>query len=244
MTENRVTVSPPIVAGRSAVQTTIDSTVRFRRVATAIALPAAFALQVVTNALYSWATRDGGGDTGTGDQTLGFYGAHAQEMLVATVASLIGSLLVVPGILAALKVLRGSKPRLSLIAGILMIAGYVSYFGIVFTNFITIALAQGQVDAGAALDAAQGSVAIGFFLIFVVGNIIGTALLGLAVILSKTLSWLAGAAILAWPVSHIVGLTVGSEWFEVAGGTLEVVGLAVVAAAALRMSNAQWAARG
>ncbi len=53
-----------------------------------------------------------------------------------------------------------------------------------------------------------------------------------------------GIAILAWFVLHIVGLVVGSEWLEAAGGALEVAGLSVIASRALRMPLAQWRAQG
>ena len=180
-----------------------------------------------------------------GAETLAFYAEHAQEMTAAMVVSLVGSLLVIPGVLAALRVLRRSRPRLSLAAGILMIAGYVSYFGIVFTDFDALALGAGGVDAGAAMDAVQANpFAILFFLVFVAGNLVGTLLLGVAVILSRDVPWWVGALIIGWPVGHVTNLVVGNEWFAVAGGTLEVVGLAFVAAAALRMTNADWSVRG
>ncbi|MFF2371668.1 hypothetical protein [Agromyces sp. NPDC058110] len=224
-----------------------DPTVGFRRVATAIALPLAIAAQVVTNTVYSVVTTSSGlDDLSGGAEALEFYRTFATEMQVASVASLIGSLLLVPGLLAALRVLRPSRPRLSLWAAVLMIAGYVCYFGVVTTNFLNVALATGGVDAAAALDEVQQMpTAVPVFLLFVIGNIVGTALLGLAVMLSRgAVPWFAGVLILAWPVSHVIGLSVGSEWFEVAGGTLEVIGLAFIAVAALRMSNAEWVRRG
>lgn len=223
----------------------VDPTVGFRRIAGALALPLAFALQAGCNALYAIASTGNAGDSGSGTETLSFYAAHASELRLATVLSLIGSLLVAPGILAALRVLRTSRPRLSLIAGVLMIAGYICYFGVVTTGFDSLALAEGGVDAGAAMDAVQAdAAALWIFLLFVVGNLVGTLLLGIAVILSKQVPWVAGALIIGWPVGHVTNLIVGNEWFAVAGGVLEVIGLSLVAAAAVRMSNTEWATRG
>lgn len=221
-----------------------DPTVGFRRIAGALALPAAFALQAGTNTIYAWVTRDGGGDTGTGDETLAFYAVHGGPMLVASILALIGSLLVVPGVLAAVRVLRPTRPRLSLVAGLLMISGYIAYFGIVFTNFLTIALATTRPDAGAVVDAAHDSPAIAFFLLFVVGNLGGTLLLGIAVIVSRTVPWWAGVLIIGWPVGHVINIIVVDEWFAVAGGVLEVIGLSIVAATALRTTNDEWSRRG
>lgn len=222
-----------------------DPTAGFRRRAGAIALPLAFLCQAACNTIYAWATRDGGGDTGEAADTLAFYAEHGAAMRVATVLALVGCFLAIPGLLAALRVLRTSRPRLALSAVLLMIAGYVCYFGIVFTNFDTIALAAGGVDAAAALDVAGADpVTVPFFLLFVAGNLGGTLLLALAVMLSRSLPWYAGALILGWPVGHVLNLIVTNEWYAVAGGLLEVAGLTIVALAALRLTNRDWARRG
>jgi hypothetical protein len=225
--------------------TVTDPTAGFRRIGGAIALPLAFACQVVCNALYAQASMSGATDTGTGAETLEFYGRFAAQAHVMTVFALAGSLIAIPGLLAALRVLRPRKPRLGLWAVTLMIAGYVCYFGVVTTNFDTIALAALHPDAGDAIDAVQtmpGALAV--FLVFVVGNLVGTLLLGIAVILCRDTPWYAGALIIGWPVGHVINLLGGGEWFAVAGGALEVVGLCVVAAVALRLGNARWVARG
>lgn len=237
---------------RAAEQTPIAaSTVRFRRVTGAIALPLAFAFQLVCNTIYAWiSTESGLSDTETGAETIEFYGRYPIAFLLMTAFALIGVLVMLPGLLAGLRVLRPSKPRLGLWAVILMLAGYVSYFGIVMTNFDTLGLAQyaldhPDLDAGAILDASQTSpVQMVFFALFVIGNLIGTLLLGLAVILSRTLPWYAGALIICWTLGHVVNIAGGGEWFAVAGGALEIVGLSIIAVAALRTTDATWSARG
>lgn len=228
-----------------------EPTTRFRRVAGAIALPLAFILQLACNAIYAWVSTESGlSDTEGGSQAVELYGRYPAAFEAMTVLAMVGVLVMIPGLLAALRVLRPAKPRLALWAVVLMITGYVCYFGTVTTNFSALGLARyaashPNVDAGAIQDAAQGFPALMvFFVLFVIGNLIGTLLLGLAVILSKTLPWYAGALIMCWTVGHIINITGGGEWFAVAGGALEIVGLGIVAAAALRISDATWAARG
>lgn len=225
-----------------------DPTVRFRRVFGAVALPLAFAFQLGCNAIYAWiSTESGLSDTGTGAETLEFYGRYPSAILAMTLLALVGVLVMIPGLLAALRVLRPTKPRLSLVAVILMLAGYVSYFGIVMTNFGTLGLAQSALDPAAAvavLEGSQSPAQVPFFLLFVLGNLVGTLLLGLSVILARGLPWYAGALIMAWTVGHLVNILGGGEWFAVAGGVLEIVGLGILAAVALRTTNAEWAARG
>lgn len=223
----------------------IDPTVRFRRRAGAFALPLAFALQVAANTLYAWATTSGMGDSGTGAQTLEFYRAFPEMALAATLLALAGILIAVPGLLAGLRVVRPHKPRLGLWAVTLMIAGYICYFGLVASNFTTLALAQLHPEAGDVLDAAQANVAMmPLFVLFALGNLVGTLLLGLAVLLSRDAPRVGGALIMCWSVGHLVNILGGGEWFAVAGGALEVAGLCIVAAHAFRVSDEEWAARG
>jgi hypothetical protein len=66
----------------------------------------------------------------------------------------------------------------------------------------------------------------------------------LAVILSRTLPWYAGVLIMGWTIGHLINIFGGGEWFAVAGGALEIIGLVVVAVAALRTTDVAWAARG
>lgn len=239
------------VTSRPATNVGVDPTIGFRRVAGAVALPVAFACQLVCNATYALASTGNAGDGGTGEQSLEFYASHTSAMVFATVFALVGCLLAVPGILAALRVLRPSKPRLGLWAAVLMVAGYIAYFGLNVTNFDSLALAQSNLPragAGAVLDAAQGSpAAMPVFLLFVVGNLVGTLLLGLAIVLGGRrvgVPWWAGLLVLGWTVGHVINILGGGEWFAVAGGALEVIGLIILAAAAVRTSNAEWSVRG
>jgi hypothetical protein len=221
-----------------------DPTVKFRRVAGAIALPIGILLQAASNAVYSLITMNGGSDA-TGAGALELVSSYPTQSHLAVTLSVIGSMLIVAGVPAALRVLRPARPRLSLVGGILMMAGYIAYFGIVFSTTLHIALAATDVDAAAAIDASQDNVwSFPFMILFIVGNILGTFLLGLAVLLSKQLPTVAGVLIMAWPVLHIIGLIAGTEWFAVAGATLETIGLVILAMAALRTSDAEWAHRG
>ncbi|GAB3806036.1 hypothetical protein GCM10028798_28510 [Humibacter antri] len=240
-----------VVSARPETHVGVDPTIGFRRVAGAVMLPLAFACQLVCNVTYAVAADGNAGDGGTGEQSLEFYASHASSMVLATVFALVGCLLAVPGILAALRILRPSKPRLGLWAAVLMIAGYVAYFGLSMTNFDSLALARSDLPraaAGAVLDAAQGSpAAMPVFIVFVAGNLVGTLLLGLAVVLGGRrcgVPWWAGLLVIAWTVGHVINIVGGGEWFAVAGGALEVVGLAFLAAAVLRTSDTEWSLRG
>lgn len=237
------------------LQTTVDPTVRFRRIAGAIALPLGFVFQQACNAIYAVVSTESGlSDQNGAAEALGLYGRYPGQLLACTVLAMVGVLLLIPGLLAALRVLRPFRPRLALWAVVLMIGGYVSYFGIVATNFASLAMAQFAlahpgVDLAPLWDAAAHPALVPFFSLFVVGNIGGAVLLGVAVILAARssasgLPWVAGVLIMCWSVGHILNIVGFGEWFAVAGGVLQIAGLCFVTAAALRTRDADWASRG
>lgn len=254
MTQTLPALSDPAVpppdpsTSRSDVDTVgPDPTVGLRRVLGAICLPMAFMLQLATNTIYAVvSTSSGMSDLGGGAETLAFYRLFPTSFVVATALAMLGSLLAIPGLLTALRVLRPYRPRLSLWAVVLMIAGYVCYLGLVASPLPMTLAVQNTPGAAAALDVAQsGPLYMVPVMTFIVGNLLGTALLGVAAILSRGVPWYAGALVIGWPVGHIINIALGGqEWFAVAGGGLEIIGLSVMAASALRTTNATWSARG
>ncbi|MFE9654983.1 hypothetical protein [Micromonospora sp. NPDC006431] len=208
----------------------VASTDALRRVGTAAAMLLAPWGFVVANAAYAWATRDGGSDE-TGADALALAAAHPAPLRVSTIAALLGCLLIIPAALGAIGFTRHRANRLGLIGGSLMIAGYVAYFGAVMRGFVDLAMAERGGPTGdyaAVLDAA-GEAAIPWLLLFVAGNILGTLLLGIALLRARTAPAWAAATICCWPVLHVTGLIAGTEWFEVAGATLQAVGFAALA---------------
>jgi hypothetical protein len=208
-----------------------------RRIGLALALFVAPWGLFLANLGYAWATRDGGTDE-TGEQALALIAAHPQLAAAATLAAMIGSLLMVPAALGAVRLIGARAARLALVGGVLVAAGYICYFSMVTTGFTELAMVErgGPVgDYAAVLDASQGSAWTAWvFLLFVLGNLVGTFLLGLALLRSHVVPAWAAAAVMAWPPLHITGLIVGSEWFEVTGAALQGIGFAVVGMHLLR----------
>ncbi|MDP9219544.1 MAG: hypothetical protein M3P23_03285 [Actinomycetota bacterium] len=209
-------------------------TLRTRQVGQAAALFAAPWFFVAANAADAWTTRHGGNDeTAKGAILLSV--AHPSLEKWGTLAAMLGCLLLIPAVLGAMSLARERAARLSLIGGVLVITGYVCYFGLVFQGLATIALAQ---HGGATPDhiavqelTMNQAFFVGPALTFVLGNIVGTFLLGLALLRARAIPKWAGLAIMAWPVLHILGGSPG----EVVGAVVEAVGLTVVG---VRLLNA------
>ena len=73
------------------------------------------------------------------------------------------------------------------------------------------------------------------FLLFVVGNLIGTALLAVGLLVSRAVPVWAALGILAWPPLHVIGLVFfGNEVPQVIGAVLQAIGFAGCAAVLLR----------
>ena len=179
-------------------------------------------------------TRVPGQDDTTPRGALLISAAHPTADKWFTFAAMVGCLLLVPAVLGAMSLVRVRAARLGLIGGALMIAGYICYFGLLFQGYATIALAEhggASPDNTATQDLIMNQASfIVVALTFVIGNIIGTFLLGLALLRAHVVPRWAGLCILAWPVLHLVG----GAWGEVVGAVAQAVGLGVVGACLLR----------
>ena len=212
-------------------------TLRARRVGQGLALVVAPWAFVIANT-GGIVTSEPGLDETTPRGALLISAAHPVADKWFTFAAMVGCLLLVPAVLGAMSLVRVRAARVGLVGGVLMIAGYICYFALLFQGYATIALAS---HGGASSDNIEvqdlmqnQSIYIGVALTFVVGNLIGTFLLGLALLRARTVPRWAAVLVLVWPVAHVLG----GPWGEVLGAAAEAVGLAVVGLALLRPTTA------
>lgn len=215
---------------------TVQRTDRLRRAGLALALLTAPWGLLVANATYAWITRHGGSDL-TAEDALALASAHPSSFRFATVAALLGSVLMVPAALGAMRVIGDRLTRLALVGGVLLAAGYICYFGAVLENTTTLAMADrgGPIDDyTAVLDSSISHPStVWVYIVFIVGNLIGTPIIGAALLRSRVVPAWGAIGVIAWAPFHVVGLILGSEWFEVVGALLQAIGFATVAAALL-----------
>jgi hypothetical protein len=219
------------------IRSRTDRAAGLRRACLAAALFTAPAGLFIVNTMYAWITRNGGSD-GTGADALALVAAHPSAYRYGTLVVLIASLLMVPTALGAVRLIGDRAARLGFVGGTLVAAGYICYFAVSLTNFTVLAMAErgGPVaDYAAVVDASQSEPAgVWVFLVFVVGNLIGTFLLGLALLRGRAVPVWAAIGVLAWPPLHVLGLALGTEWPEVAGALVQAIGFGVVGARLLR----------
>ncbi len=155
----------------------------------------------------------------------------------ASLAAMLGALLLVPAVLGVMRLTRTRAARLGLVGGVLTATGYICYFALVFQGAFTQAA---MVTTGGAtaqnIEVLQtfnndplGAMWVGP--LFVLGNIVGTFVLGLALVRARTAGRLAGYGLMAWAVLHVLSF---SPFIEMAGAVAQALGFALAAVALLR----------
>ncbi|WP_329476584.1 hypothetical protein OG555_33615 [Kribbella sp. NBC_01484] len=178
-------------------------------------------------------TLRGGNDLEPSDD-LALAGAHLTLNRWASLAALAGALLLVPAVLGVMRLVRVRAARLGLIGGVLTAAAYVCYFAMVFQGFTTAAMTKVGGSASQDVQVLQAvldePLTRWVYLLFVLGNFLGTFLLGLALVRARTAGRLAGLGLMAWPVFHVLGF----PFSDVIGAVAQAIGFGLAATALLR----------
>jgi hypothetical protein len=161
---------------------------------------------------------------------------HTTLQRWSSFAALLGALLFIPAVLGVMRLVRTGAARLGLVAGVLTAAGYICYFGLVLQGAFTATAmattggssAQNVQVLQATMDDPLGTGWVGPA--FALGNIVGTFLLGLALVRARTAGRWAGYGLIAWSVLHVLSF---SPYVEVAGAVAQALGFAVAALALL-----------
>jgi hypothetical protein len=194
------------------------------------------------NAGFAMAQADGVSDE-TGAASLAAAASHTALLHRVVLFGMIGALLMIPAALAAAWVAGQRAAKLAFISGTLVAAGYACYFAVLMPELTTFAMVRvgGPMDAFArVLDARQQDTAgTWVFLLFVLGNLVGTFLLGLALWRSRSITRWAALAVMIWPPMHVIGLLAGVEWFEVVGAAVQGLGFAAVGVRLLARKDSQ-----
>ena len=211
-------------------------TAKLRRWGLALAMFVAPWFIVLSETGHSIANPDGKDDIDPA-VALAIASDHVTLLRWSSFAALVGALLLVPAVLGVMRLVRTRAAWLGLVGGVLTASGYVCYFGLVLQGAFTetaMATVRGPASGNVAvlqavLDDPLGPGWIGPA--FVLGNIVGTFVLGLALIRARIAGRWAGYGLIAWSVLHVLSF---SPWVEVAGATAQALGLALAAAALLR----------
>lgn len=146
-------------------------------------------------------------------------------------------LMLVPGVLAAAQLTRRAAPRLTWWAMALLVPAYLMLGGLVGSD----ALAWSAHDAGIGLgnasqiyDHQHPAVIVGT-VIFVIGHVVGTVLLGLALLRSRRVPGAFGWALtISQPLHFVAFVILGVQPLDVVAWCLTAVGMAAAAISLVR----------
>jgi hypothetical protein len=148
----------------------------------------------------------------------------------------------VPGVYFVGRLARRGSPWLTGIALFLIVPGYLSLPWLASSDVFTWSAGTAGVDLATITriaDVTHGSVDVAGT-VFVVGHVLGTVLLGMAMWRSGAGGrWAALAVAVSQPL-HLTSVIIGSHPLDLVGWGLQAVGFAAVGWAILRMPNDEW----
>lgn len=172
--------------------------------------------------------------------------AHQTAQNAVVWLGFVAMLTLVPAVLAVGKVARQESPRLAALSVALLVPGYLVLGWLVASDAAVLFAVREGLSVDVAAEAYEslhpGMLVAGG--IFVVGHVVGTVLLGCALLRGTTVpSWAAIAVIVSQPLHFVAAVIVPSHELDLLAWGLNAAGFAVVSVAMLRMSDKEWAAR-
>ena len=156
---------------------------------------------------------------------------------------LIATFTLLPGVLAVGRLTRRGAPRMTAAAMLLVVPGYLALTYMLGSDLVLWTGARAGLDASALAKLAgtvhpSSNIAAA---VFVLGHVIGTVLLGLALLRSRTVpAWAAILTIVAQPMHFVAFVVLGSPALDCGAWTANGVAFAAAAVAILRMSDDEW----
>lgn len=169
--------------------------------------------------------------------------AHPADQSVVLWLGFVAILTLVPGVLWVGRVTRRLAPKVTAAALLLAVPGYLVLSWLIATDLLLwIGADQGLEPAllTRMYDTAHptSNIAAG---VFVVGHVVGTVLLGIAMWRSRAVPrWAALATVVSQPLHLVAAVIVASPLLDLAAWGLNAVGFAAVAISVFRLPDDSW----
>ena len=166
---------------------------------------------------------------------------QAQSLLLWL--ALLGLFTLVPGVLAVARLTRRRAPRTTLAAVLLLVPAYLSMGPLVGSDILLWVGVHSGVDQSTLVrlystDHPTTMVAAG---VFVLGHVVGTVLLGVAMWRSSAVPrWAAVLTMVAQPLHFTAAVLLSSPTLDLAAWGLNVLGFAAAGLAILRLPDDDW----
>lgn len=155
----------------------------------------------------------------------------------------IATFTLVPAVLWVGRLTRRRAPRLTAAAVLLAVPGYLALTWMISRDLLLWSGVQAGLDAGALvrLDGAAHPTTALAAGIFVLGHVLGSVLLGLALWRSRAVpAWAAALMLVSQPLHFLAAVILASPPVDLMAWGLNAVAFVVVARAILRLSDQDW----
>lgn len=213
---------------------------RATRVFAALVIPLGPAFVAVLRYLLPYQTSD---DAATAVQAVA---AHPDRQSLVVWLGFAAMLTLVPGVLFVARVARRRAPRMTAAALVLLVPAYTAIALLVAGDAAVWYGVTHDLPESAVVDLYNGAhpMILASTGIFVAGHVIGTILLGAALLKSRAVpaaaAWL---VVVAQPVHFVAAVILGSHLLDLAAWGANAIGFAAVSLAILRMSDDEWEPR-
>jgi hypothetical protein len=185
------------------------------------------------------------GSDDTGGELLAYVRSNGAVVQAHDLLLVAAILLLVPGFVGAVHVLRTRAPLLGYLGGGLAIVGFVSLLGVIALDGVALEMVgrgTSQADMAAVLDRAmsQDPIVITMTMLFVAGHIVGATLLGIGLYRARIVPVWAAAAVAVSQPAHFVAHGIENKPLDVFAFALFAAGLATLGVRVLRMQDAEW----
>jgi len=172
--------------------------------------------------------------------------AHQTAQNAVVWLGFVAMLTLVPAVLAVGKIARRESPRLAATGVALLVPGYLVLGWLVVSDAVVLFAVREGLPVDVAADAFEGlhPAMLVAAVIFVIGHVVGTVLLGCALLRGTSIPrWAALAVLVSQPLHFVAAVIVSSQALDLFAWGLNAVGFAAVSVAMLRMSDEEWARR-
>jgi hypothetical protein len=172
--------------------------------------------------------------------------AHQGRGSLVVWLGLVATLTLVPAVIWVGRVTARNAPRLTAAAMLLLVPAYLVLPLLISSDAGALFGVKHELPTPVVADMYTSTHPIMMVagVVFVLGHVVGTILLGVAMLRSGLVpTWAAWVTIIAQPLHFIAAVIVGSHPLDLVAWGLNALGFAMVSVAVLRMSDENWSRR-
>ena len=170
--------------------------------------------------------------------------AHPGAQRLAVWLGLVAVLTLLPGALAAIRLLRRYTPLLATWIAALLVPGYLGMTALIVADAGTLGAIDLRLPAGQVTELSDATFAVPtmtiLVLLFVVGHIVGTLLLGIAAFRAQLMPRPVAGALAVSQFVHLAAVIGGWPVVDLLAWTTTAVGMAFLARVVLRTPDDEW----